>query len=379
MKSLTTFLQALSRRAASIAPGLAVFVLIGVVAMVANRFIPLLSAMLFAIILGMAARNLNLLTPRLEPGVVFSGKTVLRTGVVLLGFRLALPDVLHLGFGPLIAIAGTVLSVYTLTLLVGRKMRTAHSIRVLTATGTAICGAAAVAGMSSVVRPDPRWADHDEEVGVSSATAVASVTVFGTLTMIALPLLAASMGLTPMQTGVWIGTAVHEVGQVVASAGFVSDPTVLDVATLTKLGRVVLLAPLVAVVGYLETRREKAIVAMGRERALAEGRVQGDYFPDLDLERGKMVTVPLFVLGFLAAMAVRSVAVWMNWYPTLESVFAGLDWCATVFLTVAMGAMGAGVHFKTLIRRGGKGLVLGAVATVVATVVSLLLTLAFVS
>lgn len=366
------------QRGQEIAPGLLVFIAIGAVSMLANRFIPLLSAMLFAIILGMVARNLNLLPPKVEPGLVFSSKTLLRIGVVLLGFRLALPDVLHLGFGPLIAIAGTVVSVYVITLLVGMKMRTPHAIRVLTATGTAICGAAAVAGMSSVVRPDPRWADRDEEVGVSSATAVASVTVYGTLTMILLPILAAAMHLSPMQTGVWIGTAVHEVGQVVASAGFVTDPSVLDVATLTKLGRVVLLAPLVGVVGYLETRREKAIVEMGRERALAEGRVQGDYFPDLDLERGKMVTVPLFVLGFLAAMAIRSVAVWMHWYPTLEPGFHLLDWFATALLTVAMGAMGAGVHLKTLINRGGKGLVLGAAATVVAILVSLGLTLSFV-
>lgn len=366
------------QRARPIIPGLLVFLVIGAIAMTANYLIPLLSAMLFAIILGMVARNLNLLPQRTEPGLAFCGKTLLRTGVVLLGFRLALPDVLDLGFGPIIAIAGTVVSVYLITLFIGRRMRTPHAIRVLTATGTAICGAAAVAGMSSVVRPDPRWADQDEEVGVSSATAVASVTVFGSLSMLILPLLATAMHLTAKQTGVWLGTAVHEVGQVVAAAGFTADPMVLDVATLTKLGRVVLLAPLVAVVGYLETRREEQIVEMGRERALAEGRIQGDYFPDLDLERGKMVTVPIFVLGFLAAMALRSVAVWMNWYPTLESGFHLLDWLATAFLTIAMGAMGAGVHLKTLVKRGGKGLILGAVASVVAILVSLALTLAFV-
>lgn len=360
-------------------PGLILMVVIAVIAQAVNFFVPLLSGMLIAIIIGMILRNTGVIKPGMEHGIGFSAKTVLRTGVVLLGFRLALPDVLHLGYGPLIVIAGTVISVYLITLMIGRKMRVPHGTRVLTATGTAICGAAAVAGMSSVVRPDPRWADRDEEVGVASATAVASVTLYGTITMLLAPVLAGLMGLSVTQTGVWIGTSVHEVGQVVASAGFTHNPEILDIATVTKLGRVVLLAPLVAFVGYLETRREKAIVAMGRDQALAEGRVQGDYFPDLESERGAMVTIPVFVLGFLATMLIRSIAVWMGWGPALMPTFEVLDKVASFLLIIAMGAMGAGVHFKTLITRGGKGLVLGLFAMLVAGLVSLGLTLAFVN
>lgn len=362
----------------SVLPGLTVLIVVAAVSQLINSVVPLLSGMLIAIIVGMILRNTGLVKPILEAGFAFSGKTILRLGVVLLGFRLALPDVIDLGFGPIIAIAGTVIAVYFTTLFIGRRMRTPHSVRILTATGTAICGAAAVAGMSSVVRPDPRWADKDEEVGVASATAIASVTLYGTATMLLIPLLASTFGLTPEQTGVWIGTSVHEVGQVVASAGFTHSDYILDIATVTKLGRVVLLAPLVALVGYLETYREKTIVSMGKARALAEGRIQGDYFPDLSASRSGAMTIPAFVLGFLATMMIRSIAGWLGWDGALSGTFSILDTAASILLIIAMGAMGAGVHIKTLVSRGGRGLLLGFFSMLVATLVSLLLVIAFV-
>ncbi|MDO5728374.1 MAG: putative sulfate exporter family transporter [Actinomycetaceae bacterium] len=368
----------LINRSRAILPGLLIMMVVATVSHVINMAVPLLSGMLIAIIIGMILRNTGLVRPSFEAGFAFSGKTVLRLGVVLLGFRLALPDVIDLGIGPIVAITGTVVSVYFVTLFIGRRMRTPHSVRVLTATGTAICGAAAVAGMSSVVRPDPRWADHDEEVGVASATAIASVTLYGTATMLLIPALASVFGLTPTQTGVWIGTSVHEVGQVVASAGFTHSDTILDVATVTKLGRVVLLAPLVAFVGYLETYREKTIVSMGRARALAEGRIEGDYFPDLSQKRGSSMTIPAFVVGFLATMMIRSIAGWLGWAEFLSPTFHVLNTAASILLIIAMGAMGAGVHLKTLLTRGGRGLVLGFIAMLVATLVSFALVIAFV-
>src|SRR5699024_6078829 len=113
----------------------------------------------------------------------------------------------------------------------GRLFKVAHSTALLTATGTAICGAAAVAGMSAVVRRrddyDPTASDDDIED--AAATAIASVTVFGTIAMLALPPLCSALGLDTQGSGVWIGSAIHEVGQVVASAGFIS-PEVTDVA-----------------------------------------------------------------------------------------------------------------------------------------------------
>lgn len=88
----------------------------------------------------------------------------------------------------------------------------------------------------------------------AATTAIASVTLFGTAALLVLPLLVRWLGLEATPAGVWVGASVHEVGQVVAAGGLIS-PEALDVAVVAKLGRVVLLAPLIAVVGALEARR----------------------------------------------------------------------------------------------------------------------------
>lgn len=325
-------------------PGIILCALVALVATLVNSAVPLLSAMLVAILAGLALRNLGAVPTLAEPGLKVTGRTVLRGGVVLLGLRLSLPAVVALGWGAVGVIVVTVAAVFVATLWMGRRLGVAHTTTLLTATGTAICGAAAVAGMSAVVQSD----GEDDDVDEGAATAIASVTLFGTLAILLLPVLVRALGLGVTASGVWVGASVHEVGQVVAAAGLVSS-AVLDVAVVAKLGRVVLLAPLVAVVGVLERRR-------------SGGRATDDA-----AARRSAPLVPLFVVGFLVAVIVRSVA------DTHVSADVW-GWCnavATFLLTMAMCAMGAGVSLRRLARTGARSLALGACAGVVAAVVSL--------
>lgn len=354
----------------TMAPGIFVMLVVAIISVVINKWlISLASPMLIALLLGMLLRNVSAIRPLMEPGIIFSAKTILRAGVVLLGLKLSLPQIAHLGAGPLAVIAVTVVCTFCITLLLGRAIKVAHTTRLLTATGTSICGAAAVAGMSAVTQKQD---ENDDEVDNAAATAIASVTIFGTVGLLLFPVLARLMDLSPQQTGVWMGAAVHEVGQVVAAAGIAAQNSpaaelIMNTATVTKLGRVALLALLVAIVGVWEQRRATARTGHGAERG--ESPQSATKKPPI---------VPLFVVGFLIAVVVRSVVEALAGSPltgSIAGVFGAADTLAAFLLTVAMGAMGAGVHLKTIISTGARALLLGALAAIVAGASSLAVTL----
>lgn len=340
----------------SLFPGLALAVGLACAAyaLVLVPELSLLSPMLVAVLLGMGARNFLRLPEGSRPGLTYASKTLLRVGIVLLGLRLALPDVVALGAGPLAVIVGTVAVTFALALGLGRVLRVAPTVTVLAGTGTAICGASAVAGMAAVVRQGQSTPTRrDEPVESAAATALAVVTLCGTLAMFAFPALASWLGLSDRQAGVWIGSAVHEVGQVVAAGGFMSAQ-VTEVATLTKLGRVVLLAPLVALVGFWQ----------GRDAAQ-----QG---------QGRLPLVPGFVLGFVAAVLVRSCLAWAGWEEPLAPLLDGVQVLTGFVLACAMAAVGTAVNLRELLVRGGRALFFGLVLSVGTALVALVLTLALV-
>lgn len=342
-------------------PGIVLCAAVAVAATAVNTVLPLVSAMLVAILVGLLARNLGLIPVLAEPGLKVTARTVLRAGVVLLGLRLSVPAVLSLGWGAIGVIVATVTCVYLATLWAGRLLGVPRATTILTATGTAICGAAAVAGMSAVVRPRDDDGEQAESVEEAAATAIASVTLFGTVAILVLPLLVSALDLGAVPAGVWVGAGVHEVGQVVAAAGLVSTAA-LDVAVVAKLGRVVLLAPLVAVVGVLESRRAARLLAQ-RTTAEEVGQVlRGEPVS----HRAGAPVVPLFVLGFLAAVVLRSLL-----EGSVPEVFSAASTLAGFLLTMAMCAMGAGVNLRRLARSGGRALLLGALAGVVSALVSL--------
>lgn len=190
--------------------------------------------------------------------------------------------------------------------LLTRFMGVSHATGILKTSRTAICGASAVAGISPVVS-----ARSQEDADNAAAIAIACVTLFGTVTLVVLPAAAHTFDLSPTQAAVWLGASIHEVGQVVAAAN-IYDPAVSDLATAVKLGRVVCLAIVVAIVGIIERR----VVEVRHERAHVTG--SGKRPP----------LIPAFVAGFLAAVAVASlfsgVPAVSNVLNTLESTVATL-------------------------------------------------------
>lgn len=342
-------------------PGLALVAAATAVAYGVNALVPLLSALLLAILLGVVLRNAGLIPPAAERGVTFAAKKLLRAGVVLLGFQLSVPAVLELGWGVIAVIALAVTVTFLGAVAAGRALGLSRDQSLLVATGTSICGASAVAAMAAVLQPpapasgggrpeddDARSAAVDE----AAAMAVAAVTLFGTLALVAVPLVSGVLGLDARQAGVWAGSSVHEVGQVVAAGGLLG-PASLDTAVVTKLGRVLMLAPIVVCVG-LVLARGAARVSGGRDAAAAA-------------TAPRPPVMPLFVAGFLAAVVLRSVLGLPDAHPFPATVKV----LATLLLTAAMVGLGAGVDVRALVRRGGPMLLLSLVASALIALVSL--------
>jgi len=323
-----------------LAPGAAAALAVAAVCLALTAAVPVLPGLLVALVLGAAARSTGLLPAVLEPGLAWTGRDVLRAGVVLLGLQLSAGDLRDLGAAEVAVLLATVAATFSATLWLGPRLRVSRVLTLLVATGFSICGAAAVAGMSPV-------ADADED---EVATAVALVTLYGSLALVALPLLAATLGLSDRTAGLWAGMSVHEVAQVVAAAGTVSAAA-LAVAVVAKLARVLLLAPLVAGVGIVRRRTAGPATRASGEPARGPAR--------------RAPLVPLFVVGFVVAVLVRSAGLVPDAaLPVVKPV-------TTLALGAAMTALGTQIHVGRLVRTGGRPLLLGALSTLVAAGVSL--------
>ena len=312
---------------ASAWPGLLVSAAVGAACLALGSSVPGLSAMLVAVVLGALWRNLLPVPAALEPGIAIAAKRVLRWGVVLLGLQLSLPSILALGPGVLVVAVAAVAVTFFATLALGRFLKVDPELTLLIASGFSICGAAAVAGVQGAVRAS------QEKV----AAAVALVVLFGTLMIPLMPALVAALGLGPGDAGTLIGGATHEVAQVVAAAGIAGGGTILAVAVPVKLARVLLMAPVVAGVS-LALRRKGGAPTSGQKR------------PPL---------VPLFVVGFVAMVLVATT----GWVPA--PVLDAAKLLQQFLLATAMFALGLGVHVKSLIKLGGRPVLLGALSTLV--------------
>lgn len=319
--------------ARALLPGIVVALLVSAGCLALTVVVPVVPGLLVAILLGAAARSTGRLPASLDAGLGWTARYVLRAGVVLLGLQLSIGDLLDLGAAEMLVLLATVATTFGFTLWLGARLRIGRALTLLVATGFSICGAAAVAAMSPV-------ADAEED---EVASAIALVTLYGSLALVVVPLVSGALGLSDRTAGLWAGMSVHEVAQVVAAAGTVSAAA-LTVAVVAKLARVLLLAPLVAGAGAV------------RRRATGAGSGAGERSAPL---------VPLFVIGFGAAILVRTA----DLVP--DAMLPAVRPVTTLALGAAMVALGTQIHLGRLIRTGARPLILGAAATLMALTVSL--------
>lgn len=322
--SATSGLTGVRVRARTLAPGTALTLAGTAAALGVGHLVPTLNPMLVAIVLGAALGNTVRLPARATAGLAFSSRTLLRVGIALLGLQLLLGDITALGWQVVALVVVIVVLGIAGTMALGGALGLGWTQRLLIACGFSICGAAAVAAVDSV-------SDTDEE---EVLTAITLVVIFGTLMIVAVPVLSGALGLSDTVAGMWAGGSIHEVAQVIAAGGAIGGGA-LAVATVVKLARVLLLAPVVTVIS-LHRRRTTGTDARGTRPPL----------------------VPGFVVAFLALVLLRSSGL------VPDPVVDAASLAQTVLLTCAMFALGIGVRVAAMRRVGARPVILAAASTV---------------
>ena len=295
------------------------------------------SPLIVGIVLGMLYANSlrNKLPETWVPGIRFCTKQVLRWGIILYGFRLTLTEVAAVGI-PAVAVDLIVVVVTILGgVLLGRLLKMDRDTALMTSTGSAICGAAAVLGAEPVVRCE----------GYKTAIAVSTVVIFGTLSMFLYPVMYRTGmldGLTDTGVAVYTGSTLHEVAHV-AGAGNTMDPTdalgIAGTATITKMIRVMLLAPVLVVMGFVLAGRRKS--AGGKK------------------EKNK-IAVPWFAFGFIGVICLNSLLQYLFGVESVREIplNGAIEYADTFMLTMAMTALGTETNLAKFKQAGAKPFVL---------------------
>ncbi|VVM67202.1 hypothetical protein PS662_01612 [Pseudomonas fluorescens] len=279
------------------------------------------SALVFALLLGLAVGNLplaNHLTSA-QPGLRFSMRWLLRGGIVLFGLSLTLQQIFALGPAVLLLDMSVITTVLVVGYLFGtRVLKLDRETTLLTCAGSAICGAAAVLAAEATIRSRP----------AATSMAVATVVLFGSLSMLVYPLLYPLTGLNESTFGIYIGATVHEVAQVVA-AGDAVGPHALANAVIVKLVRVMLLIPFLLILSqWWNVRRS------------GEQKTKGG------------IVIPWFAFGFLALVIFNS-------FITLPvDLHHALVLIGQIALAMSMAALGYETRLEKLTALGIKPFVL---------------------
>lgn len=337
-----------------ISPGLGLALGAFSLALLISFLVPAIPTLTACVVLGILFSALPWRTAvrsEVKPGLAIAARRLLRIGVVLLGFKLSLVNIAELGWLVLGMIVAIVIITFFFTWGLGRMLRLPGQQPMLIAAGFSICGASAIGAMAGMTRAK----DSD------TATPIALVTLCGTLAIALLPALRPLLGLDTAEFGMWVGASVHDVGQVVATAQ-IAGATALAVAVVVKLTRVAMLAPMVALAGVVVARSDRRAAIAGTRTAADSASVDSA----AQLTRAKRPAIlPLFVVGFLAAVLVRT------FVPLPDGFLEVAAYGQELVLGMALFGLGASISLGNLIRTGGRALGVALISWAVIALLSL--------
>ncbi len=308
-----------------------------------------ISTVLIAILLGILMGNAFTPRPGMMVGLDFTQQYILKLGIICLGIRLSFEEFIKFGSIAIPLIIVCIIGVLILIKLLIKKVSISSKMSYLIAIGTSVCGATAIVATAPVINAKK----------TEIAYAIANITLFGVIAMIAYPYFAEwYFNNEDLKAGLFLGTSIHETSQV-AAAGLIYDqqfnsPETLNVATVTKLIRNTFLVIMIPLFAFLYNR----------------GEVKNKSYSIFDV-------FPYFVLGFIGMILVRNVGdqifsnenenyfIWMNAIEYLKIL-------ATTFLTMAMAAVGISINLSELKSMGYKPFVVGFIAAVTVGIISLI-------
>ena len=308
-----------------------------------------ISTVLIAILLGIIMGNAFTPRPGMMLGLDFTQQYILKLGIIFLGIRLSFADFVKFGSIAIPLIVFCILGVLILIKLLIKKVPISSKMSYLIAIGTSVCGATAIVATAPVINA------KKSEI----AYAIANITLFGVIAMLIYPYFAEwYFDEKTIETGLFLGTSIHETSQVAAAALIYdqqfNSPDTLNVATVTKLIRNTFLVILIPFFAFMYNR----------------GKVTNQKYSILDI-------FPYFVLGFIGMIILRNIGdqifltennsylIWIKFIEYLKIL-------ATVFLTMAMAAVGISINLGELKLMGYKPFVVGLIAAVTVGIISLL-------
>jgi uncharacterized integral membrane protein (TIGR00698 family) len=282
-----------------------------------------ISALTLAIVIGIGLGNT--VFPRIAPfsagGVEFAKAKLLRLGIILFGFHITFQDIAQIGWAGILIDMIVIAATFTLAVQLGtRVFGLDRQTAMLIGAGSSICGAAAVLATEPVVR------GQAHKVSV----AVATVVIFGTLGMFIYPMLYPYLGLSETGYGLYAGSTIHEVAQVVVAGRSVSEQAAAY-AVIEKMLRVMMLAPFLVILSSRMTDDGEAGTAK------------------------RKITIPWFALLFIVAAGVNSLHI----LP--KALVDGILAVDTVLLAMAMAALGLRTHVGAVKQAGAKPILLASI------------------
>lgn len=317
-------------------PGLALAVLIAVVATVIGRLVPVLGSAVPGVLLGVLIRLVARPGRRVQPGIALAGRGVLQLSIVLLGTQLSIAEVARVGLSSLPVMLGTLLLCLVAAWLFGRLLGVVGNLRTLVGVGTGICGGSAIAAVSPVIGA----------AGAEIAYAISTIFLFNIAAVVTFPALGHLLGMSQQAFGLFAGTAVNDTSSVVAAAASFG-PDAAHHAVVVKLVRTLMIIPICLGLAALVRRRdpqEQTTPTSGRR-----------------LFR----LVPWFLIGFVLMALVNSAGL----IPA--ALQQPLSAASLFMITVALSAIGLSTDVAALRRTGARPLLLGALLWITVTVGSL--------
>jgi uncharacterized integral membrane protein (TIGR00698 family) len=307
-----------------------------------------ISTVLIAILLGILMGNAFTPRPGMMIGLDFTQQYILKLGIIFLGIRLSFEEFIKFGTIAIPLIIFCIVGVLILIKLLIKKVPISSKMSYLIAIGTSVCGATAIVATAPVINAKK----------TEIAYAIANITLFGVIAMILYPYFAEwYFEGEPLKSGLFLGTSIHETSQV-AAAGLIYDqqfnsPETLNAATVTKLIRNTFLVIMIPLFAFLYNR----------------GEIKSEKYSILSI-------FPYFVIGFIGMIIVRNLGdqffttektnyeIWINFIEYIKIL-------ATVFLTMAMAAVGISINLSELKSMGYKPFIVGLIAAITVGIISL--------
>lgn len=307
-------------------------------------YLAIIGALVISLILGMMFQLYRPAIEKAEVGIGFISNKFLRLGIILLGFKLNLIDLANAGMKTILLAIVIVSGVIFLTYNIARKFGVSKRLAILTASGTGICGAAAVMGISPQIKVSKAEENvkHDDEV-----LAVAIVAILGTVFTLIEIAIKPLLHMTPTQFGVMAGGSLHEIAHAIATGG-AGGAVSLSSAIITKLSRVLLLAPAALIIGIWYQRQNK----------------------NVSTEKEKL-PIPWFMAGFLLTSVIGT------FVPMSNGTLDMLVKLAYIVLGMAMAALGMSVNFKVFLNSGKKAVYASLLASIVLLVFTIIVSKMF--